>query len=480
MQALRKAIAEGNCVLNLDEWNMEGILREAATFLVQTGKLTEEQASDVIDGLIERERVAPTAIGHACAIPHYYGPVLDEPLMLFVRLRHAANLGAPDGVATRFIFLLIGPEKSAAKHLDTLAAIARLMADDDFHFEATGARSQRDLLDALDEHVRRSRPSVPAKPSAPREELTGGAWPLEGLMGDIRRRAPHYLNDFREGLQAKCLSSIFFLFFACLAPAVTFGGIMGLATNGEIGPVEMLTASAVCGVMYALFAGQPLIILGGIGPLLIFTIILYRLCGDLGYGDQFLSVYAWVGLWTGLFTTLLAITNASNLMRYFTRFTDEIFSALMSLIFIFEAVKALVITFQESFREANEPHDEAFLTLLLAVGTFYIAVAERGSAGNALRQRGICSTEYGGFMGDSRVNPLGGGGPGISRDVVSLLVAKYYGAPRKQCRKPTEEGRRISPRSIGRWSADCCLLAVRLSMACGRHREVASPRAGAI
>lgn len=375
MQALRKTIAEGNCVLNLDERSMEGIIRASVRFLVQTGRLVEDQEKDVVGGLLQRERVAPTAIGNACAIPHFYGPVLDQPLMLFIRLKHATNLGAPDGVATRFVFLLIGPEESAGRHLDALAVIARLMADDEFHYEATTARTQAELLNAVDQHLARSRPSVPAKPAGPPDELAKSTRPFEGLWQDIRRRLPHYVDDFRQGLQSKCISSILFLFFACLAPAVTFGGIMGLATDGQIGPVEMLTATTACGVLYALFAGQPLIILGGIGPLLIFTIILFRLCADLELGDQFLSVYGWVGLWTGLFTTLLAVSNASNLMRYFTRFTDEIFSALMSLIFIYEAVKALVFTFQESFSEADQSHDSAFLTLILTLGTFYIATS---------------------------------------------------------------------------------------------------------
>ena len=375
MEALRKSIAEGNCLLNLDERSMEGILRAAGDFLVQTGRLDEDQRDEALSGLLQRERESPTAIGHACAIPHYYGSMFAEPIMVFIRLQHPLNLGAPDGVATRFVFLLVGPEQSAAKHLDTLATIARLMADNEFQYEATGARTQQAVIDALDRHLRRSRPSVPPSATPPRKALAESKWPLEGLMQDVRRRWSHYASDLKDGFHPKCASSIFFLFFACLAPAVTFGGIMGLATDGQIGPVEMLTASAACGVLYALFAGQPLIILGGIGPLLIFTIILYQLCGDLDVGDHFLSVYGWVGLWTGLFTVLLAVTNASNLMRYFTRFTDEIFSALMSLIFIYEAVKALVVTFQVSFADEEASHDGAFLTLLLTLGTFYIAMS---------------------------------------------------------------------------------------------------------
>ena len=195
----------------------------------------------------------------------------------------------------------------------------------------------------------------------------------KGLKQDLARRLPHYLDDFRQGFQKKCVASILFMFFACLAPAVTFGGLMGAATEGQIGPVEMLIASSIGGMIYALFAGQPLIILGGIGPLYIFTIILFRLCQQQEL--EFLPVYAWVGLWTGLFTIITAVTNASNLMRYFTRFTDEIFSALMSLIFIDQAVRALVRTFDSSFADETASHDGAFLTLLLTLGTFYIAMS---------------------------------------------------------------------------------------------------------
>ena len=60
-------------------------------------------------------------------------------------------------------------------------------------------------------------------------------------------------------------------------------------------------------------------------------------------------------------------------MRFFTRFTDEIFSALISLIFIYEAIKSLVHIFDDL--DVHKHHDTALLTLLLALGTFYIAMS---------------------------------------------------------------------------------------------------------
>lgn len=62
-------------------------------------------------------------------------------------------------------------------------------------------------------------------------------------------------------------------------------------------------------------------------------------------------------------------------MRYFTRFTDEIFSALMALIFIYEAIRAIIGIFRKSFAEESINHDVAFLSLILAIATFSIATS---------------------------------------------------------------------------------------------------------
>jgi hypothetical protein len=48
-------------------------------------------------------------------------------------------------------------------------------------------------------------------------------------------QAPSYASDFRDGANLKGLAASFFLFFACLAPAVAFGGLLGKATQGQVG-----------------------------------------------------------------------------------------------------------------------------------------------------------------------------------------------------------------------------------------------------
>ncbi|MEM6688544.1 MAG: PTS sugar transporter subunit IIA [Planctomycetota bacterium] len=372
MKFLYQNVSQGSCLLNLEAASMDQIVSEVVDFLVQTGRLPESLRDHVVDGLIEREKIVPTVIGHACAVPHFYDDAIEKPAMVFVRLKHALNLGAPDGVATRYVFLMLGDHAQTEQHLDSLSSIARLMSDNVFHFETTYANDQKDVLDAMERHSHRNVMAASPKPRQVSEGLRTRAVPFSGMIADIQRRWKHYRADFIDGLRVKSIASIVFMFFACLAPAVTFGGLMGLETEGAIGAPKMLLSTAVCGVIYAVFSGSPLVIMGGIGPMLIFTIILYQLCRDSGYGEYFLGVYGWVGIWTAVLMAILGVTNASNLMKYFTRFTDEIFSALMSLIFIYKAVQAVVGEFQAG--GDIQGNVRGLLALVLAIGTFYVAM----------------------------------------------------------------------------------------------------------
>lgn len=370
MKILQQAIRSGAYLLDVHARDLSSALHQTLDEVVARGLLPVEHRPAIESSLIDRERQVSTAIGNAVAVPHAYLDALTEPLIVFVRLAHPINLGAPDGVPTQFLFVLLGPTDATAEHLDSLATIARLMSDEEFRYESRIARTGEDLLAALDHFIART--SI--KPSSTAEPEEGLAYTGRiggGLRRDLARRWPHYLSDFRDAFHAKCLGSTLFLFFACLAPAVTFGGVMAVQTDGHIGAVEMIVASAICGVVFALISGQPLVILGGTGPLLVFTAILYRLCSDLEL--SFLPSYAWVGLWSAGFLLILAVTDASCLMRYFTRFTDEIFAALISIIFIYEAIKSLVHIFEDL--DVKMHHDTALLSLLLALGTFYIAMS---------------------------------------------------------------------------------------------------------
>ncbi|KAJ7322496.1 hypothetical protein JRQ81_018783 [Phrynocephalus forsythii] len=304
---------------------------------------------------------------------------LERPIIAFVRLSPAVLLtGLTEvPVPTRFLFVLLGPAGKAPQYHEIGRSIATLMTDDVFHDVAYKAKDRNDLLSGIDEFLDQVTvlppgewdPSIRIEPpkSVPSQEKrkipkfpNGSASPGEslkeeahhagpelqrtgrlfgGLILDIKRKAPFFLSDFKDAFNLQCLASILFLYCACMSPVITFGGLLGEATENRISAIESLFGASLTGIAYSVFAGQPLTILGSTGPVLVFEKILFKFCKD--YGLSYLSLRTSIGLWTAFLCILLVATDASSLVCYITRFTEEAFAALICIIFIYEALEKL-------------------------------------------------------------------------------------------------------------------------------------------
>ena len=75
---------------------------------------------------------------------------------------------------------------------------------------------------------------------------------------------------------------------------------------------------------------------GGTGPVLAFSAVLYSMSKSIGV--PFLTFNAWVGLWVTVYLVVGAFIDLNKIIQYATRFTDEIFALLISVIFIINAL----------------------------------------------------------------------------------------------------------------------------------------------
>ena len=84
---------------------------------------------------------------------------------------------------------------------------------------------------------------------------------LQGVRDDIRKRSPLYAQDWYDGLRnpAKSAGACLFLYFAVLAPAVAFGGVMQTATCGALGPRDVLLSCGLSGMAYAYCERRPFV-----------------------------------------------------------------------------------------------------------------------------------------------------------------------------------------------------------------------------
>jgi HCO3- transporter family len=186
-----------------------------------------------------------------------------------------------------------------------------------------------------------------------------------GLLADMRRRSPHYVSDWTDGLKKKSIAAILFLYFACLAPTVAFGGLTSIITEGSMGVIEFIVSCGFGGVVYSIFSGQPMTFVGPTGLTLAFTAALYRFTKAKGL--PFLVMYSWTGMWTALFLALCSVFNLSDFIKYCTRFTDDCFNALLALNFLFEAMLNLL----RNFTKANANSAQALTALNIAIATWW-------------------------------------------------------------------------------------------------------------
>ncbi|EDV26844.1 uncharacterized protein TRIADDRAFT_22844, partial [Trichoplax adhaerens] len=299
--------------------------------------------------------------------------MLDCAVVAFVRLStgHLLDNMMQVPIPVRFFFMLLGPSTEYIDYREVGRAISTLMSNKIFKEAAYKANCRADLLQGVNffldgsvvlppgewdkdllEPVVKSRQvkseDVPGICNV--KEFGSSSSDLDplmytkecgsGLLRDMRRRYAHYLSDYTDAFNLQCLTASVFIFFACMAPAITFGAILGDYTQGVIGVSETIVATSICGIIYAVLAGQPLLIMGATGPILVFEEALFDFC-QLNHVD-FLTMRVWVGLWVFLILSLVVLLQGSFLIRYLTRFTEEIFASLISLIFIYEAIKNLL------------------------------------------------------------------------------------------------------------------------------------------
>lgn len=67
--------------------------------------------------------------------------------------------------------------------------------------------------------------------------------------------------------------------------------------------------------------------------------VLFQLSDSLGI--DFLSWRLWIGVWIFIFSVILVASESMFLVKFVTRFTEEIFALLISLIFIYEVFAKL-------------------------------------------------------------------------------------------------------------------------------------------
>uniref|UniRef100_A0A4W4DWS2 Anion exchange protein n=1 Tax=Electrophorus electricus TaxID=8005 RepID=A0A4W4DWS2_ELEEL len=379
---LRRIMSTGVVLLDVEDFDLSSIAEKIVNELENKNEIRSSDRDALLNALLQKRsqndvpqvsvadiQLQTFSVTRQVALLH-----LSKPVVAFMRLQDSVVMDGilEAAVPVRFIFMLVGPSHSGVEFHECGRAMGTLMADWVFSLEAYLAQDEKELTNAIANFMDCSIviPPTPVQSEAmlkplisfqkkmlhdrvrpadsrivlgkkPEEDpLARTGYPFGGLVKDIKRRYKHYISDFTDGLSIQVLSAIIFIYFAALSPAITFGGLLAEKTENLIGVSEMMISTSVQGMIFCLLAAQPVLVIGFSGPLLVFEVAFFE------YSDvEYIVGRTWVGIWLIVIVLVFVATEASFLVRFISRFTQEIFSILISFIFIYETFSKLLTIF---------------------------------------------------------------------------------------------------------------------------------------
>lgn len=329
----------------------------------------------------------------------------------------ASLLGAgAGGSRVHFVaVVLASPEAAHAPMKSAVATahtIATLLRDDRFFAEAMAARTPSDVRAHVEGFLHRKLASVNLPPpfappafvdkdgcgtiagtscgggsrnwccsgcasvccdfAAESAAHASGWFPFSGVCNDVKRRLPHYVSDWTDGIKdtsavTTSMCAVIWMYFSTLAPALALGIVLQEEMDSQMGIPEVILAEALSNLAFSLFAGSPILVLRVTGTTVVYIKLLFTWCKSLGV--QFLPFYAAAGLWCALFVVLAAAFDAATLIHAAGRFTEELLAALVSVIFIHSAMKEV----GKAATKSKETPEMFLKHLVLFLGTFAAA-----------------------------------------------------------------------------------------------------------
>ncbi|NXJ00342.1 S4A11 protein, partial [Psophia crepitans] len=279
------------------------------------------------------------------------------------RLERPQNWGE-NSCEVRFVILVLAPPKMKSTKTATEVGrtFATMFSDITFRQKLLETKTEEEFKEAL-VHQRHLLTVVNQRPSAMNDgHKSHSPKPLKlheflsvgkGISDDIARRFPVYALDFTDGVIGnnkaigKYITTMIFLYFACLLPSIAFGSLNDENTRGAIDVQKTIVGQCIGGLLYALFSGQPLVVLLTTAPLALYINVIRGICDD--YNLDFSAFYAWIGLWNSFFLVMYSLFNFSLLMKLFKRSTEEIIALFISITFVLDAFKGIIKVFKKYY-----------------------------------------------------------------------------------------------------------------------------------
>ncbi|WP_416151865.1 fructose-specific PTS transporter subunit EIIC [Salipaludibacillus sp. HK11] len=146
---ITELLTKETMILDLVSSTKKEVIDELATKLDKAGKLQNKQS--FIEEIHKREEQSSTGIGEGVAIPHAKSKSVKEPTIVFGRSKTGVDYDALDGEKSHLFFMIAASDGANDLHLQTLSRLSTLLMDEDFRKILMEARSEEEILKAVDQ-----------------------------------------------------------------------------------------------------------------------------------------------------------------------------------------------------------------------------------------------------------------------------------------------------------------------------------------
>ncbi|MCE7791491.1 fructose-specific PTS transporter subunit EIIC [Salipaludibacillus sp. CUR1] len=155
-------------LLDLTSSSKNEVIEELAEKLDAAGKLSDKKR--FIKEIHEREEQSSTGIGEGVAIPHAKSAAVKDPAIVFGRSKDGIDYEALDGEKSHLFFMIAASDGANEMHLQALSRLSTLLMDESFRQTLLEARSEQDILNAVDKKEKEKMEADQSESSSEAEE----------------------------------------------------------------------------------------------------------------------------------------------------------------------------------------------------------------------------------------------------------------------------------------------------------------------
>jgi PTS system nitrogen regulatory IIA component len=134
---------------NLKGTDKASVLKELSSVLVKPCHMTSEE--ELLQVLLDREKLGSTGIGEGIAIPHGRLKKLKKFFISFGRSLKGVDFDSIDRKPSQLFFLVMAPENSAVDNLKLLSRMVNMFKKSSFKQRLMEAQTQKELFQIISE-----------------------------------------------------------------------------------------------------------------------------------------------------------------------------------------------------------------------------------------------------------------------------------------------------------------------------------------